>query len=162
MQPSGNEYLSQAVLTASPMELIRMLYEGGLAAVEVAMSKLRGGDIMGRGTEITKAMNIVQALRARLDGLSAEQRQKLDDLYAYMQTRLLKAHIQASEEPLQEVARVFRSLVEGSRAAVGSLKAGIQAPEPHPRATDSSEDSRSCAYIAAACGAEYTARHWQA
>ena len=161
MQPSGNEYLSQAVLTASPMELIRMLYEGGLAAVEVAMSKLRGGDIMGRGTEITKAMNIVQALRARLDGLSAEQRQKLDDLYAQMRAQLLTAHIQASEEPLQAVARIFRSLVEGSRAAMGTLKAGTQAAEP-VRAIESSEDSRSCAYIAASCGAEYSIRHWQA
>lgn len=161
MQPSGNEYLSQAVLTASPVELICMLYEGGLAAVEVAISKLRGGDIMGRGAEITKAMNIIHELRARIDGLFAEQRQRLDGLYTYMHTRLLSAHIQASEEPLQEVARIFRSLVEGSRAAMGSLKAGTQPLEP-VRGIESSESSRSCAYIAAACGAEYTARHWQA
>ena len=164
MQPYGNEYLAQAVLTASPLELTRMLYEGGLSAVETAINHLRGGDIMERGRLITKAINIVLELRAGLDESQPELHRKLGDLYSYMHVRLQQAHMQASEPMLQEMARIFRSLLDGARSATTSSPSREYESEAPVRDRTPVEDLRAYAYSAGMGGYNNThqgARNWQ-
>lgn len=164
MQPYGNEYLTQAVLTATPLELTRMLYQGGLSAVENAVANLRSGDIMERGRCISKAINIVLELRAGLDESQPELYRKLGDLYTYMHVRLQQAHIQASEPLLHEMAKLFRSLLEGARTATLTASRQHYEAEPqidnHPRF----QDTRDYAYSAAMGAYGSTpqgARNWQ-
>lgn len=107
-------YLADRVLTASPLELIRMLYEGALSAIDLAVEMLRTNDIMARGKAITKAVDIIHELRASLRNRpQPEMASSLSELYAYMTTRLLEAHANKSEAALLEVSRLLKCLYEG-------------------------------------------------
>src|SRR5205823_11713505 len=91
-------YMTERVLTASPMELIRMLYEGALSSVDLAIEQFRANDVMARGRAITKAVDILAELRASLrEGVQPEYGSQLAELYGYMQNRLLMAHARKSE-----------------------------------------------------------------
>ncbi|HLJ47620.1 MAG TPA: flagellar export chaperone FliS [Bryobacteraceae bacterium] len=123
MQYYAQEYMKDAALTASPLELIRMLYEGGLSAIDRAIEKLQGGDIMGRGREITKAIEIVQELRSSLrPDVDPSLVNQLSDLYGYMQKRLLEAHAQQSESILREVSRLLRTLYEAWQGVMAQMQ----------------------------------------
>ena len=57
-----NEYLLQRVETASPVELIRILY-GALQAVDQASLALHAGDILKRGRAVTKPSRFYPSCR---------------------------------------------------------------------------------------------------
>ena len=123
MQYYAQEYVKDAALTASPLELIRMLYEGGLSAIDRAIEKLQGGDIMGRGREITKAIEIVQELQSSLrPDVDSSLVNQLSDLYGYMQKRLFEAHAQQSEAILREVSRLLRTLYEAWQGVMAHMQ----------------------------------------
>jgi flagellar protein FliS len=124
-QQSG--YIAERVLTASPLELIRMLYEGALSAVELAIETLHSNDAMARGKAITKAIDIVGELRASLRE-GPEFTTTIAELYAYMQDRLVEAHARKSEERLREVSRLLKCLYEGWLGVMKTL-AEAQAEE---------------------------------
>src|SRR5579864_2006072 len=106
-----NGYLAERVLSASPMELVRMLYEGALSSVDLAIEMLRAGEIIARGKAIAKATDIINELRASLrKGPQPEYASRLAELYGYMIVRLQEAHSKKSERPLAEVSRLLRSL----------------------------------------------------
>ena len=91
-----------------------MLYEGALSSVDLAAEMFRAGDIIGRGKAITKAIDIINELRASLrNGPQPEYASRLAGLYGYMIGRLQEAHSKKSEKPLAEVSRLLRSLYEG-------------------------------------------------
>lgn len=107
-------YMAERVLTASPMELIQMLYEGALRSVDVAIEKFRTNDIVERGRAITKAVDFIGELRSSLrDVNQSEYTSRLAELYAYMQNRLLAAHARKSEVGLVEVSKLLKTLYEG-------------------------------------------------
>ena len=95
-------YIAERVLAASPLELIRMLYEGAMSSVDLAIEMLHANEVMARGRAITKAVDILGELRASLRE-GPEFSATVAELYAYMQNRLLEAHSRKSEEPLREV-----------------------------------------------------------
>ena len=106
-------YTAERVLSASPLELIRMLYEGALSSVHLAIEMLHSGDVMARGRAITKAVDIIQELRASLrEEVNAEYSATLMQLYGYMQMRLVEAHASKSEDALLEVSRLLKCLYE--------------------------------------------------
>lgn len=104
-------YLAERVLTGSPLELIRMLYEGALTAVDMAIEMLHSGDIMARGRAVTKAVNILGELRSSIRN-GPEFACTIAELYGYMQNRLLEAHARKSEDHLREVSRLLKCLYD--------------------------------------------------
>jgi flagellar protein FliS len=98
------------------MQLIVMLYEGGISAVQEAIRCLESREIMARAKAITKAHNILAELQISLRTDTAETKavsDKLSQLYAYMQKRLLEAHLKQTREPLAEVEGLLRTMLEG-------------------------------------------------
>ncbi len=99
---------------ADPIELIRMLYRGGLDAVGKAKQRLAAGDVSGRSLQITRAGEILNELAASLDmERGGELAQRLLDLYDYMQRRLQDANFEQSEAPLTEVEGLMTTLLQG-------------------------------------------------
>ena len=126
-------YLADRVLTASPTELIGLLYEGACRAVDLAVTMLRANDIMARGRAVTKAMAIVDELRATLrSGAYPEYASTMMRLYSYVQDRLLQAHTQRSEEELLEASRVLKQLSANWAEMMNQLSS---------RSSDESHDS---------------------
>ena len=92
------EYLAIRIAAASPMELVRILYEGAVQAVHDAIRALHSGDILARGEAINKAIEILAELRLslRLD-VQEQYSNTLAELYSYMQHQLIRAHAEYAE-----------------------------------------------------------------
>jgi flagellar secretion chaperone FliS len=118
-------YLESRVLSADPIELVNMLYQGCMQAVREARLHLAEGRIAERSREITKACQIVIELAVSLDHeRGGEISRRLALLYDYMHRRLLEANMRQSDEPLADVLGLLTTLSEGWE--------GIRTPESTP------------------------------
>lgn len=104
------------VSEASPHRLVQMLMEGALDRMAQAKGAMARGDIAQKGLLLGKAIDILIGLR---DGLNPEKTpdpaalQQLDNLYAYMTTRLLEANQKSDVAMIDEVAGLMITLKEG-------------------------------------------------
>jgi len=124
-EPMSNpqqEYIKHRVQTASPVELIRILYQAALQAMDEAVRALHSGDILARGRAVTKIIEILSELRIALRyDVQPEYCNTLAGLYGYMQTQVIRAHSEQSESPFQEVSRLLQTLLEGWNGAIDKL-----------------------------------------
>ena len=119
-------YLESRVLTADPIELVNLLYQGAMQAVREARVHLAEGRIADRSQQINKACQIVIELATSLDHeRGGEISKRLALLYDYMQRRLLEANMQQSDAPLADVLGLLSTLSEAW--------AGIRKPEEKPQ-----------------------------
>jgi flagellar protein FliS len=106
-------YLEGRILSADPLELVRLLYQGCTDAVREARRCLAEGEVAGRSRWVSKATDILTELIASLDRQrGGEIAGRLALLYDYMQRRLLDAHLQQADEPLAEVLGLLITLGE--------------------------------------------------
>ncbi|MCQ4242998.1 flagellar export chaperone FliS [Stutzerimonas stutzeri] len=102
------------LVDASPHRLIQMLMEGGLARLAQARGAMERGDVALKGMLIGKAVDIVGGLREALNQeAGGEVAANLDNLYAYMTTRLLEANLKNDSAILDEVAGLLREVKAG-------------------------------------------------
>jgi flagellar protein FliS len=124
-----HEYITQRVQSASPIELIRILYEAALQAVDEALRALRSGDISSRGRAVNKTIEILGELQSSLrHDVNQEYSTTLAGLYSYMQGQLIRAHSEQSEDLFQEAARLLQTLLEGWTGAQEKLASGQEQP----------------------------------
>lgn len=101
---SINSYEENRILSASPVELVRILYNAAVRAVYNARESLRAGDILSRSREISKAQVILLELATSVDpSKGKEVAERLLALYDYMQARLMEANAEQKDGPLAEV-----------------------------------------------------------
>ena len=113
-QSAHDTYLESRVLSASPIELVRMLCHAAMGAVRDARTHLAAGDIAARSRSITWASNILVELAGSLDHQrGAEISGNLTQLYDYMIRRLTDANFQQNDAPLVEVLGLLATLSEG-------------------------------------------------
>jgi flagellar secretion chaperone FliS len=130
-----NTYFEQMILSASPVELIRILYQCALSAVRDAREHLRGGRIAERSRTINKAYDVLTELMGALRPAEApELAARLRALYCYMQGRLLEANFRQTDAPLEEVLMLLTTLAEGWKEAP-------ETPKPGPAGTSGSRAS---------------------
>ena len=112
-------YQTQAVMTASPGQLVLMLYDAALRFLAQARVALEGDKNDWHRFEvinekIKKAQNIITELRGTLNhDASAEIAATLDQLYEYYNRRLFEANIRKDAAPLIEVEGLLRELRDG-------------------------------------------------
>jgi flagellar protein FliS len=126
-------YLETRVLSADPIELVRLLYQASIGAVEDARRHLAAGEIAARSRSISKAHRIMVELAGALDHQrGAEISQRLAELYDYMERRLIEANLRQSDAPLREVRGLLATLAEaweGIRPpATSAAPASYEAP----------------------------------
>jgi flagellar protein FliS len=140
-QNAQDAYLETRVLSAEPMELVRMLYQGAKGAVEDARRHLAAGEIAARSKSISKAYQIVAELSGSLDHQrGAQLSQRLVELYDYMERRLIEANLQQSDAPLREVRGLLATLAEAwegirppaTPAAPATYAAPVESPWAQP------------------------------
>lgn len=109
--------LESSVLSASPYQLVVMLFDGALSALKKASILMEQGDIPGKGQAITKAINIIaNGLQAGLDhSVNSELTGNLDSLYDYMGRRLLEANLHNDLDALAEVQRLLENIADAWR-----------------------------------------------
>jgi flagellar protein FliS len=129
-------YLESRVLSADPIELVNMLYQGGMQAVREARLHLAEGRIAERSREITKACQIVIELAVSLDHeRGGEISRRLALLYDYMHRRLLEANMHQSDEPLADVLGLLSTLSEGWEGIRTPVSTPAAESAPAPQAS---------------------------
>jgi len=108
-----SRYFDEMVLSASPIELIRLLYQRAIASTQAAREHLKAGRLAERSHSINTAYLVLAELTGSLHSETApELTARLAGLYAYMQKRLLDANLRQEEAPLGEVLNLLVSLSE--------------------------------------------------
>lgn len=111
-----NQYQTQAVTTATPGQLVAMLYQGALGAITRAEQVLRGDgrdrfEVANR--ELSKAHEIVSELTVSLDHDAGGQiAANLAALYDFCADRLIRANLHKDPELLPAVKQVVADLAE--------------------------------------------------
>ena len=113
--------IETGVVSASPHNLIVMLFDGAIVSVTSALQYMKSGDVAAKGQAISKAIQIIDAgLRASLDkAAGGEIAVSLDSLYEYMSRRLLQANLKNSREMLEEVQLLLQDL-RGAWNSIGT------------------------------------------
>jgi flagellar protein FliS len=110
---SINSYEQNRILSASPMELVRILYTAAVRAVRNARESLSAGDISARSREIGTAQVILLELANSVDPSKGKDvSERLIALYDYMQGRLAEANAEQKDGPLAEVSSLLGTLQE--------------------------------------------------
>ena len=117
--------LETQILAATPVELIQLLYDGALGAVQTARRHLAEGLIRERGLAVSKAVAILTELAMSLDYQGGgEISRRLGALYDYMQRTLLEANFRQADEGLREVQGLLATLRDGWRELTPAESAG--------------------------------------
>lgn len=106
--------IETGVSTASPHQLVVMLLDGALDAINRARGAIRANDIEAKGKAIRKAVAIVdEGLKSCLNlQEGGELAQNLSNLYAYVTNRLTYANLHSDEAVLTECASLLQPLRE--------------------------------------------------
>lgn len=112
-QNSYQAYEEASLIGSSPARLVTALYKGAIDASVFAQRCFETGDVMGRSRAVTKVVNILSELMAALDHQTGgEMAANLKRLYSYMQQRALAGHTEKRPEPIAEVEKLLREMVE--------------------------------------------------
>ncbi|WP_446810002.1 flagellar export chaperone FliS [Methylomonas sp. 2BW1-5-20] len=97
----------------SPHRLIQMLMEGFLVRVNSAKGAIAHGDMEAKSIYISKAMGIVGGLNEAVDiEHGGDIAVNLNQLYGYINMRLLQASGENNEQILDEVASLMKDIKE--------------------------------------------------
>lgn len=118
-QDYARTYRANSVLTASPGQLVLMLYDGALKALSIAREGFaRPPDDARRfeviNAQLIKAQNIISELQGTLNhDAGGDVSRTLERLYDYHLRRLTEANLRKQVEPVIEVERLLRELRDG-------------------------------------------------
>lgn len=112
--------VESAVMSASQQQLVVMLFDGALSALIRARLFMQDGNIEGKGSSISKAINIIEAgLKQGLtENRGDELADNLLDLYNYMTRRLLHANLNNDVAAVEEVEGLLRNIADAWKEVV--------------------------------------------
>jgi flagellar secretion chaperone FliS len=118
------------VASASPQELIVMLYDGAIQSLRAAKIGIMNRQAAEKGKQISKAISIIdEGLRSALDvEAGGDIAKNLMDLYDYMSNRLMLANLKNDIKMIDEVAKLLIEL-KGAWEALGATEKRAQPPE---------------------------------
>lgn len=115
---TDSEYIESRVLSATPAGLIEILYEKALEHLAAAQHFIHTGEIVERGTAISKVQAIITELINSLDHKQGgEIAQNLLRLYDFCFQALTESHFSGNEKALRDVAQILQNLLDGWREA---------------------------------------------
>lgn len=129
----GSDALEMKVLAASPVEIIILLYEGAIAALQQAEQAVDSGDIARKINRLNKALDIIDGLAAALNHeKGGEISNNLRGLYDYMKVRLSMANLKNDKQMMAEIRILLSDLLSawveiGGRGRSGDADQAVAA-----------------------------------
>jgi len=106
-----HRYQEIEIKTATPVELVVLLYDAAIASLRKALEHLVAHNIEERTRCLNRASSILTELQASLDFENGgEIAPSLDRLYQYMKGRLFQANLHRDAAPLKEVVKLLSDL----------------------------------------------------
>jgi flagellar secretion chaperone FliS len=119
----NDAYLESRVLSADPLELVRLLYRHAIESVQASRRYLKAGDVAARSKAVCRAIDAVSELSGSLDhSTGGEISQNLAELYQYIRRRLTDGNLRRQDGPLAEAESLLTTLLEAWKP---------HQPEPH-------------------------------
>jgi flagellar secretion chaperone FliS len=133
-QTGLHSYQVNDISTSSQSQLILMMYDGALQAVNQSIQCMSQKDVAGQSQHILKAQDIINELSLALDmEQGGEVSKTLEQLYQFVLNQLIQANITSDKMYLESVIKVLTPLREAwSRIAEASHEEP-EVPEPAPR-----------------------------
>jgi flagellar secretion chaperone FliS len=118
--PAPNAYRESAVLTATPEQLVVMLYDGANRFLTQSAIAMRDGRAGLAGEKLRRAEAIIDELLATLDTTVGEIAERLQSLYLFFKEHLMAARLKQDAGKVDEVARFMRELRSSWAAIAGA------------------------------------------
>jgi flagellar protein FliS len=119
-------YRTSSVMTASPEQLVVMLYDGCIRFLRQAEAALGEQSWVQAGERLTRAEAILDELHCTLDMSQGELPQRLEAIYVFCKRCLVEARIDRTPVKVRHVVRLMADL----REAWATLAAQAAAPDP--------------------------------
>jgi flagellar protein FliS len=119
--PGGNDYLRETVLSATPAQLVTMLYDRlllDLARAEAAQSR---ADWSAASGELLHAQEILAELTSSLDTAAWPEGERLLAVYTFLTGTLRRANIERDVELTRSSAALLEPLRTAWHEAAASL-----------------------------------------
>jgi flagellar protein FliS len=108
--PAPNAYRESAILTATPEQLVVMLYDGANRFLTQSAIAMRESRPAVAGEKLRRAEAIIDELLATLDMSVGEIAEQLQALYVFFKEHLSAARLEQSADKVEQVARLMREL----------------------------------------------------
>ena len=118
--PAPNAYRESAVLTATPEQLVVMLYDGANRFLTQSAIAMRDGRAGLAGEKLRRAEAIIDELLATLDMSVGEIAERLQALYLFFKEHLMSARLKQDAGKVDEVADFMRELRSSWAAVSGA------------------------------------------
>lgn len=118
--------VESGVMSASPHQLIVMLFDGAIASIRAARIHMQAGNVAEKGKAISKALDIVNnGLAASLDAeRGGEVAERLASLYDYIVRLLLAANRHNDEQSLTQAETLLDDVASAWREIGGQASGG--------------------------------------
>jgi flagellar protein FliS len=103
-------YREASVMTASPEQLVVMLYDGAGRFLTQAGGAMLGGTWLQASEKLSRAEAIIDELLATLDMEAGEIAERLQAIYVFCKTRLIEARLERDPGRVDQVARLLAEL----------------------------------------------------
>ena len=103
-------YRDSAVLTATPEQLVVMLYDGARRFLGQAAHAMRAGDLTAANARLRRAEAIIAELRSTLDMSAGDISERLSSIYAFCQRHLLEARFKRDADKIDQVSKLLGEL----------------------------------------------------
>jgi flagellar protein FliS len=109
---SPQAYRDSAVLTATPEQLVVMLYDGAVRFLRQAEHAMGEGAWMHSSEKLSRGEAIIDELLATLNMDTGEMAERLQAIYVFCKKTLIEARLQRSAEKISHVVALLSSLRE--------------------------------------------------
>ncbi len=107
---SPSAYRQSAILTATPEQLVVMLYDGARRFLGQATVAMRAGDVENSHLKLRRAEAIIAHLQETLDHDQGEVAGRLQAIYLFCGRHLNEARIQRDPQKIEEVDSLLGEL----------------------------------------------------
>ncbi len=109
---SPNAYRASAVLTASPGQLVVMLYDGARRFLHQGAAAMGEHQIVVAHNKLTRAEDIIRHLRSTLDMDQGQIAERLQSIYTFSLSHLRQARLDQDPKKIEEVNELLGKLRE--------------------------------------------------
>lgn len=127
IDPVADHYLIEKVTSATPAELIALLYDKAILSLKRAQQFLAADKPDLAHGRIVNASDIVLELRSVLNPDAGDMTVRLEALYAWVTTRLLMAASRRDSGAIQDALNVLQPLQSAWRSACVGPNAPVAA-----------------------------------
>lgn len=125
MNPYLNHYQQNQVKTATPEQILIMLYEGAIRFLKQARMAMEDGDRTAKLEKVSRALAIITELSNTLDfEKGGEVAVNLDALYAFMTRELTRSNLEDDPAPIETAIDILSELHDAWKQAASIVKSG--------------------------------------